>query len=117
MKKLIKTFLPTALLIFPVVAFAQLGGVGNLLGELDIVIKFSIRLLAGIALLVFFWGLVKFIFAQGSETVKTEAKKVMVWGLIALFVMISVWGIIIFMQVALLGGTNFPAPPLPNIVN
>ena len=114
MEKLIKTFLPITLLIVPIVAFAQLGDIGNLLGEVDQIVRFSVTLLAGIALLVFFWGLVKFIFAQGSETVKTEAKKVMVWGLIALFVMISVWGIVRFMQEAFLEGADFTAPPSPS---
>lgn len=60
-----------------------------------------ITILVGVALLVFFWGLVKFIFAQGSETSKLEAKQIMGWGLVALFVMVSVWGIIKFMQNAI----------------
>mgnify|MGYP001568946785 CR=1 FL=1 len=60
-----------------------------------------IAILVGIALLAFFWGLVKFIFAQGSETSKLESKKIMGWGLIALFVMVSVWGIIRFIQNAI----------------
>ena len=57
-----------------------------------------IAVLVGAALLVFFWGLAKLIFAQSSETNKLEAKKIIGWGLIALFVMVSVWGIIGFMQ-------------------
>ncbi len=113
MKKIIK-ILPATLILFPVIAFAQLGDIGNLLGEADQIVRFSAALLAGIALLVFFWGLVKFIFAQSSETAKTEAKKVMVWGLIALFVMVSVWGIVRFMQEALLGGVDFNAPSVPS---
>ena len=113
MKKLIKIFLPVALLVFPAITSAQLGGIGRLIEEVDHIVTVLIPLLVGIALLVFFWGLVKFIFAQGSETVKTEAKKVMGWGLVALFVMISVWGLVRFMQEALLGGTDFTAPPVP----
>ncbi len=113
MKKLIKTLLPAVLLITPVVTFAQLGGLGNLLGEARMLVRGSIPLLVGIALLIFFWGLVKFIFAQGSETAKADGKKVMLWGLIALFVMVSVWGIVRFMQDALLSGTDFSAPPVP----
>ncbi len=55
-------------------------------------------LLASLALLVFFWGLVKFIVNvgnQGEKAVK-EGKDLMVWGLIALFLMVSVWGILRF---------------------
>ena len=112
MKRLIKTFLPIVLLVLPSVTFAQLG-LTNLLGEAKMVVSFSIPLLVGIALLVFFWGLIKFIFAQGSETAKADGKKVMIWGLIALFVMISVWGIVRFMQTALLSGADFSAPTIP----
>lgn len=111
MKKLIKTFLPTTLLILPTIASAQLGALGSLIGEIKMLVSFSIPLLVGIALLTFFWGLLKFIFAQGNETTKTDGKKVMVWGLVALFVMVSVWGIVRFMQGAL-GLTDFSPPPM-----
>lgn len=47
-----------------------------------------------LALLVFFWGLVKFITKAGDEKSVEEGRNTMVWGLIALFVMISVWGIV-----------------------
>ena len=113
MKKLIKTLLPTALLISPVVTFAQFGGIGSLIAEAKFVVAMLIPLAVGIALVVFFWGLIKFIFAQGSETVKADGKKIMIWGLIALFVMVSVWGIVRFFQGAFLPGANFGAPTLP----
>src|SRR3989344_55959 len=113
MKKLIKTLLPVALLISPAIAFAQFAGIGSLIAEAKILLVLLIPLVIGIALLVFFWGLVKFIFAQGSETVKADGKKIMIWGLIALFVMMSVWGIISFFQGAFLPGATFTAPTLP----
>ncbi|MDP2642130.1 MAG: hypothetical protein Q8P21_02480 [bacterium] len=110
MSKLIK--ISVLVLVFvPAVASAQVGGLGGLLGQVDMIVRFSIPLLAGIALLVFLWGLVKFIFAQGSETIKAEAKKIMGWGIVALFVMVSVWGIVRFIQDALLPGANFGPPP------
>ncbi|MEK7461778.1 MAG: hypothetical protein AAB586_01775 [Patescibacteria group bacterium] len=84
--------------------------VGGLLNPLIVV-------LVAAALLVFFWGLVKFIFRVGGDENAVEGgKRLMIWGLIALFVMISVWGIIRFMQNALplpLPGGNFPVTPSP----
>ena len=44
----------------------------------------------------FFWGLVKFIFAAGNEESKADGKKIMIWGVVALFVMVSVWGLVRF---------------------
>jgi hypothetical protein len=115
MKKLITTLAPTLLLGLPVVASAQLGEIGSLIGEIRIIIVQLPSLLIGIALIVFFWGLVKFIFAQGSESVRADAKKIMLWGLVALFVMISVWGIITFFQQALGVPATSAPPTLPTI--
>ena len=57
----------------------------------------------GVAFLFFFWGIAKFIFnATDPEKVK-EGKKMMFWGVVALFVLTSVWAILLFMQVNLFG--------------
>jgi hypothetical protein len=61
-------------------------------------IKTSLYIVAALALLVFFWGILKYVFMSGSEPEKEKAKGVMVWGLVALFVMVSVWGIVYFFQ-------------------
>jgi hypothetical protein len=62
-------------------------------------------LVAG-ALLVFLWGLARFIMNVGSEGKSEEGRNLMTWGLIALFVMLSVAGLIKFLQSALLGGRD-----------
>jgi uncharacterized membrane protein YidH (DUF202 family) len=58
----------------------------------------SFSVLVGVALLVFLWGLVRFIMNLSSEGKAEEGKNTMTWGLIALFVMVSVWGIVRFIQ-------------------
>ena len=56
-----------------------------------------VPVLVSLALLVFVWGLAKFIFRLGGdEKAVTEGKNLMAWGLIALFVMVSIWGILRF---------------------
>jgi hypothetical protein len=65
------------------------------------VISKLIVVVAGLAVLYFFWGLVKFIFNAGSEEAQTEGKNIMRWGIIALFVMVSIWGLVRFVGVAL----------------
>jgi len=62
-------------------------------------ISTAIPIVGGLALLAFFWGLAKFILNAGSESGREEGKEVMKWGIIALFVMVSIWGIIYFLQV------------------
>lgn len=46
------------------------------------------------ALVVFFWGIAQFILSADDANKRTESKQIMIWGVIALFVMLSIWGII-----------------------
>lgn len=75
----------------------------------------TIPIIVGLALLVFIWGLVKFISrVGGDEKAVTEGKKLMIWGLATLFLMISIWGILRFFYGALGFGRPFGFPFLPN---
>lgn len=69
-------------------------------------------LLAGLSLLIFFKGLVTFIFNSGDVKANAEGKQLMKWGIIALFVMLSFWGIIAFFSESFgFGGVGFPLLP------
>jgi len=67
-------------------------------------------ILSGIALLVFFWGLVKFIFHAGDEEKRSEGKKFMMWAIIGIFVLVSIWGIIFFLSRSFGTGLGGSAP-------
>lgn len=73
-------------------------------------------LLSSAAFVLFLWGLVRFIFdrANGDETRLQKDKEAMGWGLAALFVVISVWGIIKMFQ-GFLGIENSGDIKLPKI--
>ena len=58
------------------------------------IINQAVVLVMALALLFFFWGVAMFIYNADNEDKKTEGKKVMMWGIIALFVMLFVWQII-----------------------
>ncbi len=62
------------------------------------VISFTTGALGALALLVFFWGLVKYIAKADDEKAKEAGKNIMIWGVIALFVMFSVFGLVNFLQ-------------------
>ena len=98
-----KKVILAALTLSPVLASAQadLGNIQGLLESVGSLVEIALPIVVGIALLGFFWGLVKFIFAQGNEESKADAKKIMLWGIIALFVMVSVWGPVRFIGTAL----------------
>lgn len=58
-----------------------------------------IPLLMVAATVVFLWGLVKYITAAGSEEQVADGRRLMMWGLIALAIMVAVWGFVtIFLQ-------------------
>lgn len=92
---------------FPDLALAQ-GGLKTLLLSLQGVINLLIKVAVAFAVVFFFWGLAKMILRGGDEKATEEGKKIMVWGIIALFVIIAIWGIVTFIQQAFGLQTNVP---------
>jgi hypothetical protein len=58
------------------------------------VVNGLVPVLIGIALLVFFWGLISYIIKAGDEEGRKGARSIMIWGLIIMFVIVGVWGIV-----------------------
>ncbi len=77
-----------------------------------------IPILVSLAVLMFFWGLVKFIAHADEPDAIKEGKNVMIWGMIALFVMVSLWALVGYLQESLglnVSGMWFSQyPMLPN---
>ena len=71
-----------------------------------------------LATAVFLWGVVRFLSAQGDEQQTTEARRYIVFGIVALAVMVAVWGLA-FLLVDFVFDNPNPAPiiPGPNIIN
>ncbi|MEK7634942.1 MAG: hypothetical protein AAB446_00710 [Patescibacteria group bacterium] len=86
-------------LALPLVSFAQLDNVSSLITSIGNIVNQVIPILFALALLGFFYGLVMYIF--GKEDNKDQAKKTMIWGVVALFVMASVWGLVAWLGTAL----------------
>lgn len=53
-------------------------------------------LLAAVALFVFFKGLAAFIGKAGDAKGRQDGKNLMIWGVVALFVLVSIFGILRF---------------------
>src|SRR3989344_1663458 len=104
MKKLI--FIAAALAL-PLTSFAALGNITGLVDDIGIIVNKVIPIVFAIGLLGFFYGLVMYIF--GGEDTKVSAKKTMIWGVVALFVMASVWGLVNFLGSAV--GVNRDGAP------
>ena len=57
----------------------------------------------GFAFLFFFWGLATFIRNDDASKKLEEAKSKMLWGIVAVFVLVSIWGIVYFLGILFLG--------------
>lgn len=56
------------------------------------------NLVIGLALLAFVIGAVKFIATAGDEKGRETGKQLMVWGILAIFLMFAIWGVVSIIQ-------------------
>ena len=97
-----KKFIISALAFGPIIALAQsnpsspnLSYLSQTLIKISDMVKIALPLVVGLALLAFFWGVAQFIW--GGEDKRDEGKQKMIWGIVGLFVMVSVWGLVGFL--------------------
>ncbi|MEI6478779.1 MAG: hypothetical protein WCO18_00655 [bacterium] len=76
-----------------------------------------ISVLILVAVVIFLSGVVKFVSAGDSEEKRQSGRQVMVFGIIVLFVMISVWGIVALIYNSFLSGTVSLPTQLPALIN
>lgn len=112
-KKSIVFGLPALALAVPFIASAQGEGIFGLLNLVGNVINGVIPIIIGLAVLVFLYGVFKYVISNGEDD-KAAGRNFMVWGIIGLFVMISVWGLVNLLGDSLNLRNNAPdAPGLP----
>jgi len=77
-------------------------------------INVALPVIGGLAFLVFLWGLTKFIInVSGDAKGVEEGKNLMLWGIIALFLLLSFWAIIAFFYRDIGFARSFGIPFLP----
>ncbi|MFW5853313.1 MAG: hypothetical protein ACOCU8_01600 [Patescibacteria group bacterium] len=67
---------------------------GLILFLIERVLNPLIILLVALAFVVFLWGLLKYVSAGGNDEKLAEGGKLMVYGIVVLFVMVSAWGFV-----------------------
>ncbi|MGM0482458.1 MAG: hypothetical protein ACQEP6_01155 [Patescibacteria group bacterium] len=100
MKKLYAIFGGLAVLASTpsVVSAQEFGDVDTLLDTILSLLDTIILIILALALVFFLWGVAKFILNAGDPEEQSKGKQVMFWGLIGLFVMTAVWGLVAFIQ-------------------
>ena len=108
----------TILLTF--LAPTSLFAAGETLGSIitrfaDDLIDPLVGILMTLAILAFFYGLVIYIWNLRGG--KDEGKAIMVWGVVAMAVMVSVWGLVNLLQRTVFGDNeNYSAPDVDNFL-
>jgi protein-S-isoprenylcysteine O-methyltransferase Ste14 len=105
-----------ALALTPAVAFASVSsGIAALLSTVSSTLGALVYIVMSLGLLVFLWGIVQYVIA-GSDDKKDAAKHVMLWGIIGLFVMSTVWGIVGLLKDTIWGSADIGQPPeIPSV--
>ena len=86
------------LLLLPLGVLAQASYTGSdvesiydsVFGFVNLLITFFILL----ATAVFLWGIIKYLTAGGDEEKIKEARRMIIWGIVFLAVMVAVWGFV-----------------------
>lgn len=103
----------SALFLLPIATFAA-ANLQSALGTIGGLINTATPIVVALALLGFFWGLAIFIFNAGNQKEKAKGRNIMIWGILALFVMLSVFGIVSTLQ-STLGLQNTPTITIPSV--
>lgn len=113
---------PWALAAAPFLVLAQGRGQGLLDGDTSFVeqlagavgdiLQWLVVIFIALAVVYFLWGLLTFMRSSGED--RTKARTDMLWGVIIIAVMVSVWGLVEFLQ-DLVGVDSNVTPQTPSI--
>ncbi len=90
------TYIASAALFLPTVALAQ--SIQSVFLLFSNLLNALIGMLITAAIVVFFWGLIKYLLHDGSSEDAHKGVYQMIWGVVAIFVMVSIWGLIALLQ-------------------
>lgn len=101
-RSLALTALSGILFLMPALVFGAPSNFKDLILQLTVILELVLSLLSAMLILVFLWGIARFILSAGGGEKKAEDKMFLFWATIALFVMFSVWGLITIIKNTLL---------------
>ena len=115
MKKVAK-IVAGSLWALPFMAFAQnvnTSYVSNLLTGGITLLNQAVVFLIALAVVWFIWNVIKYAMSTDEEG-KEKAKSQMIWGIVAIAVIVSIWGLVAILQ-TLFGANSNSAAQTPNL--
>ena len=86
----------TGVLVFlPVIALAE-GDLMSFIGTISKVLSALVPIMVTLALIYFIYGLAEYVAVSGNEAKKAEGKNIMIYGTLAMFMIVSIWGVVKF---------------------
>jgi len=90
----IKILLISVFILTPVVVFGAVSDLQGLIKMAIGVVGSLVPLVMGLAVLAFVYGILKYLTKSGDPTARAEGNQFMIWGIVALFVMVSLWALV-----------------------
>jgi len=93
--------------LVPLISFAETGDPSSMCQNIQMktlggiinwasctLIKLVVPLLFALATVGFIWGIIQYFINPDNEEARKKGKSYMIWGIIALFVMLCMWGLV-----------------------
>ena len=103
-KKTTSGFLFLLALAAPNIAAAQ--AFAGLINDIESIINTILPVLAALALLAFFYGLVIYVYKADDEDGQEKGRQTMIAGIVALVLMAAIGGIVNYIETQVLGGQS-----------
>lgn len=100
-KKGIYTAVLVSALLVPVISFAAFANLQTMLCDIKKLLGTVYTMTFGLAMLFFMWNMGQVILKSGDPKAKEEARNKMIWGIVAIFIMLSIYGIVEWIGLAL----------------
>jgi uncharacterized membrane protein len=109
------SFLVPALFLFPLISFAQTADASSILSTIQGILNFIIPMLITFAVAVFIYGVITYVMGK-DDGAKEKGRNMMIAGIIGLFVIVAMWGLVNVLTNTFLGGEegtiqNIPCVP------
>lgn len=91
----VKVVIAGVLTFLPVIALAD-NDLSSFITKLGQIFSSLVPIMVTLALIYFIYGLAEYIAVSGNEAKKAEGKNIMIYGTIAMFMIVSIWGVVQF---------------------